>query len=452
MPDPRIARTRERGAHRPRSALAVALLGAVLAGCASGSIPLLGGARSQEALLTAVAAEVDGTTGDPSLRRALARLRLASGDAQSWVELGDALMQRGRESEDSLWFERGEQAYRRALELDETSPAARVGLAWVLNVRHAFEASRDQAERALAADPDNASAHGLLGDALLELGDEDGAAPHYQAMLDLRPDLASYSRAGQLLYRRGDLVAAIRLMQLAIEAGSGHAEHVAWCRAQLALMLWRSGRLVDAERVLAPALERAPEHVDVLLVAARLQASRGDYTAAIELYERGVGIAPHYAPLVELADLYEWTGREALSQATRVRIEAMHQRPGADGEPGPLQIARYYADHDRRPEEAVRLAKAAHAGRATRASAETLAWAYFKAGRLEEAEHALREALAPGRREADLLFHAGLIYAGLGQRRTAQQYLYEALSLNPHFDVRGARLAAESLRTLAARR
>jgi tetratricopeptide (TPR) repeat protein len=241
-------------------------------------------------------------------------------------------------------------------------------------------------------------------------------------------------------------------MQLAIETGSGHAEHVAWCRAQLALMLWRNGRLVDAERVLAPALEQAPEHVDVLWVAARLQASRQDYTAAIELYERGVAIAPHYALLVELADLYEWTGREAEGHATRVRIEAMHQQPGADGEPGPLQIARYYADHDRRPAEAVRLAEAAHAARATRASADTLAWAYFKAGRLEEAEHALRDALAPGRREADLLFHAGLIHAGLGQRGAAQQYLYEALSLNPYFDVRGARDAAEALRTLAARR
>jgi tetratricopeptide (TPR) repeat protein len=78
-----------------------------------------------------------------------------------------------------------------------------VGIAWVTGVRQEFETSRSWAERALAVDPQNASAHGLLGDAALELGDEDAVERHYQAMLNLHLDLGSYARAAQIAYRRG---------------------------------------------------------------------------------------------------------------------------------------------------------------------------------------------------------------------------------------------------------
>ena len=150
-------------------------------------------------------------------------------------------MQLARQSKGAIWFSHAEQTYRRALLLDRQSAMAMVGLAWVLSVRHEFTKSRIWALRALAVDPSNAAAHGLAGDAALELGDEEACERHYQSMLDLRPDLGSYARAAQLLYRRGDVENAVFLMRKAIAAGSPHAENVAWCRAQLALMLSHSG-------------------------------------------------------------------------------------------------------------------------------------------------------------------------------------------------------------------
>ena len=44
----------------------------------------------------------------------------------------------------------------------------------------------------------------MIGDADQEIGDYDAAYAHYQAMLNLRPDLASYSRGGHLLWLTGD--------------------------------------------------------------------------------------------------------------------------------------------------------------------------------------------------------------------------------------------------------
>lgn len=53
--------------------------------------------------------------------------------------------------------------------------------------------------------------------------------------------------------------------------------------------------------------------------------------------------------------------------------------------------------------------------------------------------------------DAAILFHAGMIEAQLGQWATAQQYLYQALSLNPYFHPRDAVLAAETLKQLGTR-
>ena len=51
---------------------------------------------------------------------------------------------------------------------------------------------------------------------------------------------------------------------------------------------------------------------------------------------------------------------------------------------------------------------------------------------------------------ADFLFHAGMIYARLGDRPSSQKYLYQALSLNPNFHPAYALLAADTLRELGS--
>ena len=72
---------------------------------------------------------------------------------------------------------------------------------------HEFERSIEWATKALAQDPGQAAAHGLIGDAQLEIGEYDTAAEHYQAMLDRRPDnkpvTNAYTRRLQLY--RGEI-------------------------------------------------------------------------------------------------------------------------------------------------------------------------------------------------------------------------------------------------------
>ena len=130
-----------------------------------------------------------------------------------------------------------------------------IGLAWVHGALHQFETSIQWAQKSLSMDSDISEAYGLLGDAALEMGDYDAAFEHYQKMLDIRPDLSSYSRAGHLLFVTGDIQGAIGLMQKAIAAGAPFAENTAWCRAELANMLWSKGDLPMAEQVIHTGLK-----------------------------------------------------------------------------------------------------------------------------------------------------------------------------------------------------
>ena len=435
-----------------RVGVAIALGGWLLGGTPGGIMVASAGEQvtpdQRAAWLNTVENSVGSIPARGIFARALAALRRDDSDGRDWAVLGDALVQRGRDTEDGVWFDRAERAYRHGLDRDPDNPEGMVGLAWVSGIRHEFETSRRWAEQALAVDPDNSSAHGVLGDAALELGQDDLAARHYQAMLDQRLDLSSYARAAQFVYRQGDVERAVELMHKAMAAGGPYPENVAWCRAQLAIMLWRNGQLAAAEDVLAPALTHTGSHVDVLVAAATLRTARDDYDAAIELYERAVSIAPHHDVLVSLADLYSLTGQTERERTTTAHIERLHARP-ADGDPGPLQVARYYADHDRNLETAVRLAEAGYQERPTPAAADILGWVYFKAGRVHAAEQMIGVALQSGQREADVLYHAGLIYLELGHDRLARQYLFDATSLNPSFHVRHARVASDTLRRLS---
>lgn len=382
-------------------------------------------------------------------------------NAALWVNLGDALMQKSRETPVRGLLARAETAYQKALQHDAKNEDAMVGLAWVLNTRHDFTAGGSWAEKALALNTNLPHAHALLGDAAVELGDYDTAFDHFQKSLDLRADLSSYSRAAHLLWLTGDDRKARWLMQKAIEAGGPYPENAAWCRAQLALMLWQNGALLPAEQQAAQALEQAPHNHQVLAAFARIKAARKDFAAAIAAYERAVALVPEHESLVALGELYALTGRREDAEKTYECVLALH-RPGAShahggdihahvAGQGNAQLARFYADQDRNLDEALKEAQAAYRTFKNVQVTDTLAWCYYKKGFYSEARKNIRLAMRWKTPDAMLFYHAGLIHAKLGEREQARQFLQKALNLNPRFHPRHADLAVAALQDLSAR-
>jgi tetratricopeptide (TPR) repeat protein len=371
---------------------------------------------------------------DAEVAKASALAAAQPGSAEVWVRFGDALNQKGRETADAAYAMRAEKAYRKALEISPKRVDALVGMAWVSGIRHEFESSIEWATKAIAIDANNTAAHGLIGDAALEMGDYDEAFAQYQKMLDLRPDLSSYGRSAHLLHITGDTRRATFLMMKAIGAGSPYAENTAWCRAQLGLIYYSEGAYLPAEQVLEEGLRKLPNDYHLLAAMGKVKAAKKEYDAAIDDYRRAVAIAPQQDVVAALGDLYALTGKPEESRKQFEMVESIARINKANGVTGDMLSAKFYADHDRKLEQALKMAEEEFKTRKNVYAADTLAWCYFKNGQLDQAKRYINVALRQKTSEALFHYHKGMIYTAAGDRTTAQLELYTALSINPNFD------------------
>lgn len=126
-------------------------------------------------LLAAIPKPAGNSPADQAVNSAIEKTRRSPDDDKAWVNLGDVLMQRVRESADPAAYGHAERAYQKALSLEPKSAEAMVGLAWVHGGRHEFDKSITWAKRAIALDPQNHAAYGLLGEADVELGNYEAA-------------------------------------------------------------------------------------------------------------------------------------------------------------------------------------------------------------------------------------------------------------------------------------
>lgn len=378
-----------------------------------------------------------------------AKARENRGDARALVNLGDALMQHVRESADTTYYAHAEGLYQKALALQPRNGEATVGLAWVSGGRHQFDESIEWARQAIAIDPRSNAAYGLIGDAQVEQGDYPSAFKSYQKMLDLRPDLSSYSRGAHLLHITGRFMQAGWLMRKAIDSGATSGENTAWCRAQLALIYFSDGNVPAAEMVLADALAKTPRNRHVLAAMGKVKAARGQFPAAISFYKKAIAIAPEHDTLIALGDIHALTGNKAEAEKQFVQVEALHRRDHeASDTSHDFPMAQFYADHDRNLVEALRLAEARKLTK-NPFEQDILAWCYHKNKQPQQAKAAIRRALRQKTSDARILFHAGMIYAQAGEPVDAQKYLYRAISLNPNFSPTLAPIATATLKKLS---
>src|SRR5439155_1565625 len=180
----------------------------------------------------------------------------------------------------------------------------------------------------------------------------------------------------------------------------------------------------------------------------RVRAAEGQLAAAGDLYRRAVARVPAPDLIAALGDVYEAAGDADEAERQYALVEYVGKVAEAVGTTYGRQLALFYADHNRRPEEALRLARLEAAGRGDIYTDDTLAWACYKNGRLAEAARAAHRALRLGTEDAMLHYHAGTIAAALGHERIAARHLRRALGFNPHFDLRQAPRARAALAVL----
>ena len=388
-------------------------------------------------------------TSDEEITKAIGLSRSRPGD-EAWSRLGDAYMQKARETFDLSYYGRAESAYRKSLDVNPKYADALAGMAWVQGGRHEFEQSIEWANRVLGVQPNRSDAYGLLGDAAVEMGDYDKAFENYQKMLDIHPDISSYSRAAHLMFLTGDLRKATWLMLKSIAAGAPYAENTAWCRAQLALIQIAEGGYLAASQGLADALAKTPNNYHLLAALGKARAALKDYAAAIDYYKRAEAVVPQHDVVVALGDINTLQGKTKEAEAEYALVETIHKLNRANGVIGDLQWVQFSADHDRNLPEPLRLVENEYKTRPNVYAADTLAWCYFKNGRISEAKQYITTALSRQTPEAMFLYHRGAIFAKAGEISIAKSALYQALSLNPNFHPLDAPAAVKLLKELGS--
>jgi tetratricopeptide (TPR) repeat protein len=321
-------------------------------------------------------------------------------------------------------------------------------MAALANARHDFNGSVRWARRAIAANAYSASAHGLLGDALFELGRVRASAAAYQRMVDLRPDTASYIRASYALQHQGATAAAIRAMKLALRAAGPTGETAAYVEHQLGDLYAGQQRYRRSEQANRRGTQRAPGFIPPTVGIAEALLARGQLHRALPILQHAVQGLPTIEYMVTLGDVYAVLGRRAQAQMMYGRVSAALASYRRSGVKPDSDFIVFYADHDVRPIAALREAFEIFNNRPTAKVADALAWMLHAVGRDAEAVRYARRAIDGRGASAMAFFHAAQIERAVGNGVDSARLLRRALRLDPAFSVIGVPRARSQLAAL----
>jgi tetratricopeptide (TPR) repeat protein len=372
------------------------------------------------------------------------RLHKVPGDWGTWAALGSAYLEQARAVADPSFYPKAEGALNKSLEVRAGNALALAGLGALANARHDFTGARTLARQALAADAYSDTAYGVLADAETQLGHPAEATAAVQHMLDLKPGLASYTRASYDLEQRGRRTDAIELMRRALAAATEPAD-VAFCHQHLAALAWAAGDVPTAAHEVTLGLAADTAVAGLWQLKARVDAAGGDLGAALDDLQKVVSRTPTVDALVDQARMLTAAGRDP---APALKLaEAAHRLFTANGGTDDLG-ASALALAAGRPAEAATLALREWDRRQFAEVADAVAWSLNAAGRPAEALPYIQRAEALGQLDPAVVFHHGMIALGTGDRVTAKLQLQLALSLNPHFSPIDAPLATRTLASL----
>lgn len=386
---------------------------------------------------------------DDGIAAAQQRLEDVPGDWTTWASLGVAYVEQARITADPTYYERADGALERSLEeRPEDNDLALTGLGALANARHDFEEGARRARGALEINPANDTSWGVLADALIQLGDYDAATDAAQEMVDLRPTLASLTRASYDLELHGDLDRARETLERALETTSGGAG-AAWVHTHLGLLAFNNGDLDAAREDWVAGLDVVPDDPALLAGLARIDAAEGDEATARERWESVVAARPLPEYLAEYGTWLRAIGDDEAAQEQFDVLEVVQTLFEDNGVADDLTGAHLEADFGD-PDLAVEYAQRERARRQNIESADALAWALHAAGRDDEALPLAVEATALEGRTASYLYHRGIIEQSLGMDDQARRHLREALDTNPYFSPLHAPRAQAALDALGS--
>jgi len=387
-------------------------------------------------------------------------------DPEYWGSLNGlagAYAQKARETGDISYFELAEKALKQSLKAESThveAAPAFTQLATVHLAEHRFSEASEDVEKAIALQPQELMPYPYGGDAQLELGNYEASQKFYDRLAapkDGKPHLnlefLAYSHGAGLDWIKGDVARACEDLKRAIElAQQMHmpAENVAWTQFMLGEQMFQVGDLVGAEREEVESLKSYPRYHRALAAMGQIRAAQGKYAEAIDYYKQAVAIIPFPVYAAALGDVYAVSGNKAEAEKQYALVEFIGRLSEINQQVFNRELAIFYADHDRKLTDALMLAERELQVRHDVYTLDALAWVLLKNHEAVRAREEMERALRMGTRDALMEYHAGMIYAAVGDHERATQHLKQALAINAHFHIIFAPQAMKTLAVLSA--
>lgn len=349
--------------------------------------------------------ELTSTVGDMT-----ERLKKNPGDAVAVVSLTNALLRLQRVNNDGRAVIAAEEHLRAFLTVKPGHYDAQRLLGAVLLSQHRFGDAIAAANAAMAIDPRDAWNYGVAGDGYLELGDYERAFAAFDRMGQLQPGPPAYARTAYALELKGDLDGALDYMRKAAEGTSPNdAESQAWHYAQVGELLFKLGRMPMARLEYERADAAFPGHPMAVMGQARIRMSDGDLAGARLLLQSQLAKTATPDLASAIGELSMALGDATAAEQYFQMAEQIERGAWGNGSRQPQVMARLLTERPGRGEDAVTLAEEAARSRADIFTMDTLAWAYYKSGRVAEAQAASARAMRTGTRDPRITCHADVI-------------------------------------------
>lgn len=395
-------------------------------------------------LLILLAAEVQGGD-DPvalGLDRAVqffdAKLKSDPDDFVAMDQLVDRLMRRSRWTGRLEDLRRADEVSQLSLQKmsGDTNPPGLIGRARVLFALHRFGEASDLARQLETFQPGKPAPQQLLGDALLELGDLDGAEKAFaEAERRGTADWWSEYEASRLAWQRGDPAAAAKHLEAVVTLSAGDStETKVWALVQRGELAFRRGQHEAAEKDYLAALALAPKHWNVLEHLGELRGTQGKYEEAASIFHQIATATDRPEEWQALGDLHLFYQKPEAAKLAFDTARAGYRASLARHEGFYVHhLAAFFCDSEQDAKSAVELAQQDLKLRQTAAAWDSLAWALYRSGDFKGALEASGKAIAGGIRDFHILYHAGTIHLSAGEVPEGQRLLRRAAEANPHF-------------------
>jgi tetratricopeptide (TPR) repeat protein len=361
-------------------------------------------------------------------------------------------LSRGRITGDADSYAKAQIAVGRSLTIAPRNVEGRSLDTEIRYTNHDFSGARARSAAIVKDAPKEIGALAVRGDAERELGDYPAARATLRELQKVAPASASVIvRQARMEFLSGNpakaTVLAERAEAVAQKSGllGATLSFYPSFRGQLA---FDQGDYRAAVNHFKRALTISEGDRVATLGLGRALAASGKTNDAINLVRALTDRFPDPVAVGVLGDLLAKTGDAKGANDSYALVEAVADLATANKQIYNRELALFYANHDRKLKESLRLAKAEIVDRKDIYGYDALAWSEYKTGHLDEAQMAITDALRLGTLDARLLFHAGMIASARRDIKAAQTHLKSALAISPQFDVFGGDVARAELKKI----